>query len=153
MEWLQAGGVHNRCSRVISIAITNLAADYYLYPSRLVLYLPGAPWGATTEERMAFSELQERKLDLIEQRLGEHERSQSAIDWSVWTPRVVGAAAFALLMLAVILSPYQDLQPTRVAGQAMLVVGFVALYGFYLSRFRPSCFMNGASRCSMPAAS
>ncbi|MBX3460503.1 MAG: HDIG domain-containing protein [Planctomycetes bacterium] len=89
---------------------------------------------------MAFSELQERKLELIEQRLGEHERSQSAIDWSVWTPRVIGAATFTLLMVAVILAPYQNLQPARIGGQVMLVVGFVALYGFYLSRFRVELF-------------
>ncbi len=89
---------------------------------------------------MAFSDLEERKLDLIEQRLGEHERSQTAIDWAIWTPRVVGAATFTLLMIGVILAPYDNLNPARIAGQAMLVIGFVALYGFYLSRFRVELF-------------
>lgn len=91
---------------------------------------------------MAFSHLEERKLELIEQRLGEDESSQAAVDWSRWTPRLAGAATFSLLMLGVILAPFEELNPRRVAGQAGLVVGFVALYGFYLARFRPELFKD-----------
>jgi putative nucleotidyltransferase with HDIG domain len=89
---------------------------------------------------MAFSDLDERKYALIEERLGEHERAQTAIDWSVWTPRLIGAGTFVILMMGVIMAPYDNLRPDRVAGQAMLVIGFVALYGFYLNRFRRELF-------------
>jgi cyclic-di-AMP phosphodiesterase PgpH len=89
---------------------------------------------------MAFSELEESKLTLIEQRLGETERARAKLDWSVWTPRVVGATAFSLLLLGVVLAPYDNLKPDRVAGLALLVVGFVGLYGVYLLRFRPELF-------------
>lgn len=91
---------------------------------------------------MAFSELEERKLELIEQRLGEDESAKASVDWSRWTPRLIGAATFSLLMMGVILVPFEDLRPRRVTGQALLVVGFVALYGFYLARFRPELFRD-----------
>lgn len=89
---------------------------------------------------MAFTELEEQKYALIEHRLGETESAQRRLDWSVWTPRVLGALVFALLMLAVALVPFRDLTPPRVAGTAALVVVFVVLYGMYLSRFRTDLF-------------
>jgi putative nucleotidyltransferase with HDIG domain len=89
---------------------------------------------------MAFSELEESKLTLIEQRLGETERAHAKLDWSVWTPRVIGATIFCFLLLGVVLAPYDDLKPDRVAGLALLVIGFVGLYGVYLLRFRPELF-------------
>lgn len=89
---------------------------------------------------MALSELDEQKYALIEQRLGEAESARTQIDWSLWTPRVVGAVTFSLLLLAVVLAPYQDLQPQRIIGLSLLVISFVALYGVYLARFRPELF-------------
>ena len=89
---------------------------------------------------MAFSELEESKLGLIEQRLGETERARAKLDWSVWTPRVIGATIFSLLLLGVVLAPYDNLKPERVGGLALLVGGFVGLYGVYLLRFRPDLF-------------
>jgi cyclic-di-AMP phosphodiesterase PgpH len=86
---------------------------------------------------MAFNELEERKYALIEQRIEQAENSKARLDWAVWTPRLIGAGGFCLLMLLVIFLPFHDLQPQRIAGKSLLVIGFVALYGFYLSRFRP----------------
>ncbi|MCA8910582.1 MAG: HDIG domain-containing protein [Planctomycetes bacterium] len=89
---------------------------------------------------MAFTELEEQKYSLIEQRLGETERANTQIDWSVWTPRVVGAAIFSILLLGVVLAPYDKLSAPRVVGLGLLVVSFVTLYGFYLLRFRRELF-------------
>ena len=89
---------------------------------------------------MAFSDLEEQKYSLIEQRLGETESARAQINWAVWTPRLIGATIFSLLMLGVVLAPYEDLTVQRVAGLALLVVSFVALYGVYLWRFRPDLF-------------
>lgn len=86
---------------------------------------------------MAFSDLEEQKYALIEQRLGESESAKRQVDWSVWTPRLIGATVFSLLLLGVALAPYQELTVPRVVGEAALVAGFVALYGVYLVRFRP----------------
>lgn len=86
---------------------------------------------------MALTELQEQKYAIIQQRLGETELARSQVDWAVWTPRALGAGVFCLLMLAVLLLPYRDLNATSVAGKALLVFGGMALYGIYLSRFRP----------------
>jgi cyclic-di-AMP phosphodiesterase PgpH len=101
---------------------------------------------------MAFTEHEDRKYALIEQRLGEAEGAKSHIDWSVWTPRLVGAAIFSLLMVGVILAPYDDFTPQRIVGQTLLVTGFVALYGFYLARFRPE-LMRDRKRQTFFAAS
>lgn len=89
---------------------------------------------------MAFTELEEQKYSIIEQRLGETESANTQIDWSVWTPRVVGAAFFSFLLLGVVLAPYENLTAPRVVGLGLLVVSFVVLYGFYLGRFRPDLF-------------
>ena len=89
---------------------------------------------------MAFSELEEKKYDLIEERLGETESARTQIDWSIWTPRLVGASAFSLLMMSVVLAPYDNLNLQRVVGLSLLVISFVALYGVYLWRFRPELF-------------
>lgn len=86
---------------------------------------------------MAFTELEEQKYNLIEQRLGETESANTQLDWSIWTPRLVGATVFSLLLLGVVLAPYDQLGAPRVVGLALLVVSFVVLYGFYLLRFRP----------------
>lgn len=85
---------------------------------------------------MALTELQEQKLALIQQRLGAEEGATGQVDWAVWTPRIVGGTLFSLLMMAVMLVPFTNLQPARIAGQALLVVSFVCLYGVYLHRFR-----------------
>ncbi|MCA8915199.1 MAG: HDIG domain-containing protein [Planctomycetes bacterium] len=89
---------------------------------------------------MAFTELDEQKYTLIEQRLGETERASTQIDWSLWTPRLIGAAGFSALMLGVVLAPYQNLKAERIVGLGLLVVSFVVLYGVYLLRFRPELF-------------
>lgn len=89
---------------------------------------------------MAFSELEEKKYDLIEERLGETESARTQIDWSVWTPRLIGAGGFSVLMLGVVLAPYDNLNPQRVLGLSLLVISFVVLYGVYLGRFRPELF-------------
>ena len=89
---------------------------------------------------MALSELDEQKYALIEQRLGEAESARTQIDWSLWTPRVIGALVFSLLLLGVILAPYENLDPQRIVGLSLLVFSFVALYGVYLARFRPELF-------------
>lgn len=86
---------------------------------------------------MALTELQEQKYAIIEQRLGETESAQSRVDWAVWTPRLTGALVFAALLVAVLLSPFRDLQWQSVAGRVLIVLGGVALYGVYLLRFRP----------------
>lgn len=86
---------------------------------------------------MAFSELEEKKYDLIEERLGETESARTQIDWSVWTPRAVGAGGFSLLLMGVVLAPYDNLNMQRVVGLTVLVLSFVVLYGIYLWRFRP----------------
>lgn len=86
---------------------------------------------------MALTDLQEQKYAIIQQRLGETERAQSQVDWAVWTPRIVGAGMFAILMIAVLLAPWREVNPLSIAGKALLVVGGVALYGVYLTRFRP----------------
>ena len=86
--------------------------------------------------------LSDRKLELIEKRLVETERTQTKLDWSVCTPRAFGAFAFGILMLAVLLAPYDDLSPRVIVGQGLLVAGFVSLYGFYLWRFRPELLLN-----------
>ncbi|MCG3183607.1 MAG: hypothetical protein ICCCNLDF_01712 [Planctomycetes bacterium] len=89
---------------------------------------------------MALSELDEQKYALIEQRLGEAESARTQIDWSLWTPRVIGALVFSLLLLGVVLAPYENLEPQRIVGLSLLVFSFVALYGVYLARFRPELF-------------
>lgn len=89
---------------------------------------------------MALSELDEQKYALIEQRLGEAESARTQIDWSLWTPRVIGAVVFSLLLLGVVLAPYENLEPQRIVGLSLLVFSFVALYGVYLARFRPELF-------------
>lgn len=89
---------------------------------------------------MALSELDEQKYALIEQRLGEAESARTQIDWSLWTPRVIGALVFSLLLLGVVLAPYENLDPQRIVGLSLLVFSFVALYGVYLARFRPELF-------------
>lgn len=86
---------------------------------------------------MALTELQEQKYLIIEQRLGEDESAQSQIDWAIWTPRIAVGLVFSALMIAVLLTPFRDLDPRMVAGQVLLVLGGVALYGLYLLRFRP----------------
>jgi cyclic-di-AMP phosphodiesterase PgpH len=91
---------------------------------------------------MAFSELEEKKYDLIEERLGETESARTQIDWSLWTPRLVGAGGFSILMLGVVLAPFDNLNPQRVVGLSLLVISFVVLYGVYLWRFRPELFME-----------
>lgn len=86
---------------------------------------------------MASTELTERKYALIEQRLGEAEGSRSQVDWSVWVPRIIGSGIFTILMMGVLAAPYDAFRPERTAGQLALVLGFVVLYGVYLTRFRP----------------
>ncbi len=86
---------------------------------------------------MASTELTERKYAMIEQRLGEAEGARTQVDWSVWVPRLIGGGAFSLLMMGVLLAPYRDFTPERLAGQLVMVLGFVVLYGVYLTRFRP----------------
>lgn len=86
---------------------------------------------------MALTDLQEQKYAIIEQRLGETEHAQSRLDWEVWTPRLIGALVFCLLMIGVLLVPFRNLDPAAVAGKSLLVVGGVVLYGMYLLRFRP----------------
>ncbi|MCA8947128.1 MAG: HDIG domain-containing protein, partial [Planctomycetes bacterium] len=98
------------------------------------------PFWAATDGFMAFTELEEQKYSIIEQRLGETESANTQIDWSVWTPRIVGAAFFSVLLLGVVLAPYENLTAPRVVGLGLLVVSFVVLYGFYLGRFRPDLF-------------
>ena len=86
---------------------------------------------------MASTELTERKYAMIEQRLGEAEGARAQVDWSVWVPRLIGGGAFSILMMGVLLAPYRVFTPERLAGQLVMVLGFVVLYGVYLTRFRP----------------
>ncbi|MBZ0134804.1 MAG: HDIG domain-containing protein [Planctomycetes bacterium] len=91
---------------------------------------------------MAFSELEDRKYDLIEERLGETESARTRINWSLWMPRLMGAGFFSLLLMGVVLAPYDNLNPQRLVGLTLLVVSFVVLYGVYLWRFRPDLFLE-----------
>lgn len=58
---------------------------------------------------MATQDIVDQRLELIEQRLGETERAQRRIDWSVWSVRLAAVSTFALLMLAIVLVPYTGL--------------------------------------------
>ncbi|MBX3474421.1 MAG: HDIG domain-containing protein [Planctomycetes bacterium] len=86
---------------------------------------------------MALTELQEKKYEIIQNRLGSTELAQSQVDWAVWTPRLIGAAVFCILSIAVLLVPFRELNPVSAAGKSILVIGGVTLYGVYLTRFRP----------------
>ncbi|MEE9311751.1 MAG: HDIG domain-containing metalloprotein [Planctomycetota bacterium] len=92
---------------------------------------------------MAFTELEEHKLELIANRLGETESEHSRINWQDWLPRIWGGLAFVILMLSVLLVPYNDLRPTRVLGFAMLTTMSVAGYGWLLLRLRPDLLVKG----------
>ncbi|GIK51135.1 MAG: hypothetical protein HPKKFMNG_00852 [Planctomycetes bacterium] len=87
---------------------------------------------------MATQDIVDQRLELIEQRLGETERAQRRIDWSVWSVRLAAVSTFALLMLAIVLVPYTGLTPAIVGGNALLIGCFAAMYLFYLQRFRPA---------------
>ncbi|MCF6227415.1 MAG: HDIG domain-containing protein [Planctomycetes bacterium] len=92
---------------------------------------------------MAFTELEEHKLEIIANRLGETESERSRINWQNWLPRIWGGLAFIILMMSVLLVPYDDLRPTRVLGLAMLTTMSVAGYGWLLLRLRPDLLVQG----------
>jgi len=89
------------------------------------------------------SEIDEQRLVLIEQRLGETERAQRRIDWAIWSGRLTTSAAFTLAMLAVVLAPFSDFSWGVAAGNGLIITAFVVLYNFYLWRFRPDLFKEG----------
>lgn len=88
-------------------------------------------------------EINEQRLELIEQRLGETERAQSRIDWSIWTGRLSVLASFYVLLLAIVLAPFDNLTPNVVAGNAVLIAAFFAMYVYYVLRFRPALMDDG----------
>lgn len=92
---------------------------------------------------MAFTELEEHKLDIIAHRLGETENEDSQINWSEWIPRLWAAAGFVLLMLSVFMVPFDDLRPSRILGHTLLTVMGVAGYGWLLQRTRPDLLKAG----------
>ncbi|MCC6573892.1 MAG: HDIG domain-containing protein [Planctomycetes bacterium] len=82
----------------------------------------------------------EHRLALIEERLGESESAQRRIDWSSWSGRISAGAGFSVVMLAVLLAPYDGMDALTATGHSLMVFGFVFLYGLYLWRFRPDLF-------------
>lgn len=92
---------------------------------------------------MAFNDLDQRHLDLIDQRIGEDESARKRVDWSIWSPRAVGATAFCVLFLLILVLPaYESATLSKVTGLAILVVSATVLYGIYLLRFRPTLYRD-----------
>ncbi|MHC4841801.1 MAG: HDIG domain-containing metalloprotein [Planctomycetota bacterium] len=92
---------------------------------------------------MAFTELEEHKLEIIAQRLGETESENTRINWQEWLPRVWAGLGFTILMLSVLLVPFDDMRPARILGFAMLTGMGVAGYGWLLLRLRPDILIMG----------
>lgn len=85
-------------------------------------------------------EIDEQRLVLIEQRLGETERAQRRIDWAVWTSRIAASVVVSLGLLAIVLAPFDEVTWVSATGNYLVIALFVALYNFYVWRFRPELY-------------
>lgn len=89
------------------------------------------------------SEIDQQRLVLIEQRLGETERAQRRIDWPLWSLRGLSGGLFSLAMLGIMLAPFTEVDLAGSVGNYVMIAAFVVLYFFYVWRFRPELFKEG----------